>query len=849
MDDKTHLADVWKRYANGPMAEKLRIPTDRHEVKLPGAMRSLLNHAIHSDLRQREGVRLSGTRVVTALAWQPAQDLAIERDQQQQYWFSGHVNAVLSNDDAAIVGADTGGVWFVSHQQFRAVSLSNDWDDPDISALAYAPGSESAFFAGTSATGALYHIGRTMGAMLPSSTRIPLSFGSGSIHQILVLAALERIVLATGNGIWWSPIPRPATNTTQYSWSQASGLPAPAGGFSSVTEGANNSVVAAAWGADPTTRHYGIFHGKWDTIGLTLQRSAIGGLDETRMLRTSLDTCAANRNIMYAVAAAANNTILGVLRSDDSGATWSARTTPATPDPGNQGFYNNCIAASPVDPDAVMVGWRTEGPFYSTDGGNSWTHPQDRSNPSLHSDNHALTFARSPNGALFVGSDGGVAMSRDLGQSYTSKYNQELATLQFYDNAFDVSSRFPGLMAGGTQDNGNIYCNLRATRPSWKQLEGGDGGMNRFIDALGILLRFNNTLLVNDKEVGNRVRMAQWQPDASNPAEGYFTGLGTVVPVDGNADGLGWPILEVVRHPVWARTAMKMYAVAIEPAPNGAWGYSGRIFGFFAKDDGTGATFSLLKDIGEMASSIASFDGTRIHIGTAAGRLLALDPASGNVSDLTPPAYGSGAFVRIDAPAASRAFALHSSGRLLHFDGAGWADTAGTGLAKFIADPRPGSHRVFAADDAKVYISNDDGGSWADASQGLPARPHCRDLRIGANARGGHDLYLATYGRSVFVATIDYRLAPGPHIPPRIPEEVHKVFGAVPRDGPGYYFVNGQLVPVGPRGPIMDILSALAIADMADGMSWDLRQRMRHTAFSAINEIALQELGRDKGRG
>jgi hypothetical protein len=71
----------------------------------------------------------------------------------------------------------------------------------------------------------------------------------------------------------------------------------------------------------------------------------------------------------------------------------------------------------------------------------------------------------------------------------------------------------------------------------------------------------------------------------------------------------------------------------------------------------------------------------------------------------------------------------------------------------------------------------------------------------------------------------------------------------VPRDGPGYYFVNGQLVPVGPRGPIMDILSALAIADMADGMSWDLRQRMRHTAFSAINEIALQELGRDKGRG
>jgi hypothetical protein len=47
----------------------------------------------------------------------------------------------------------------------------------------------------------------------------------------------------------------------------------------------------------------------------------------------------------------------------------------------------------------------------------------------------------------------------------------------------------------------------------------------------------------------------------------------------------------------------------------------------------------------------------------------------------------------------------------------------------------------------------------------------------------------------------------------------------------------------------MDILSALVIADVADGMSPELRQRMRHAAFGAINEITQTELGRGKGRG
>jgi hypothetical protein len=70
-----------------------------------------------------------------------------------------------------------------------------------------------------------------------------------------------------------------------------------------------------------------------------------------------------------------------------------------------------------------------------------------------------------------------------------------------------------------------------------------------------------------------------------------------------------------------------------------------------------------------------------------------------------------------------------------------------------------------------------------------------------------------------------------------------------PRDGPGYVFVNGQLVRVPPRGPIMDIISAVAVVDLADSMSPEVRRRMRAMAFDVISEIAELQSARPKDRG
>jgi hypothetical protein len=230
---------------------------------------------------------------------------------------------------------------------------------------------------------------------------------------------------------------------------------------------------------------------------------------------------------MYAVAAKADDSIHAVLVSNDGGSNWTAVTIP--PNAGNQGFYNNCIAVSPYRPGTVALGWRNGGTYFSPDGGITWQQPwNDVTNIHLHSDLHALYFAKNSlqRDELYVGSDGGIVYTVDLGQNFVSQFNRPLGNLQFYGAAMTVSSRFPGLVAGGTQDNGNI-CLIpnNDSGSAWHTLEGGDGGINRFVDELGALLRFNNTLIVGGMEIGNRLRIAFW--DANS--ESFGAGFGNVI--------------------------------------------------------------------------------------------------------------------------------------------------------------------------------------------------------------------------------------------------------------------------------------------------------------------------------
>src|SRR5262249_15681300 len=155
-------------------------------------------------------------------------------------------------------------------------------------------------------------------------------------------------------------------------------------------------------------------------------------------------------------------------------------------------------------------------------------------------------------------------------------------------------SRIPGLVAGGTQDNGNIFCYRGGHRPWWFKMEGGDGALNRIVDTLGTgpLLLFNNGR--------TRVRIAFWDPTSHSSGHDF----GRVVPVEGAPSGLPSPQLEVVQSPSWRRDGQLMYAVAA------ARGDAGTVYGLFSGADGSDARFTRLADVGVPVSALDSRDGT-----------------------------------------------------------------------------------------------------------------------------------------------------------------------------------------------------------------------------------------------
>src|SRR5262249_38797826 len=152
---------------------------------------------------------------------------------------------------------------------------------------------------------------------------------------------------------------------------------------------------------------------------------------------------------------------------------------------GKQGDYNNCIAVAP-DSATVAIGWQ-KATFLSQDGGATFRMFGDA---NLHSDVHALTFDPADAGAqtLYIGSDGGVAMTRDGGETFDSTGNRMLANLEFYStyvtrDFYGTLSLQGDLVAGGLQDNGNVVCQRTAagTLTSWAPVEGCDGGAVIFI--------------------------------------------------------------------------------------------------------------------------------------------------------------------------------------------------------------------------------------------------------------------------------------------------------------------------------------------------------------------------------
>ena len=96
---------------------------------------------------------------------------------------------------------------------------------------------------------------RNRQALVPRLNWRRVEMNGRNVYASAFLPRANAIVIATDDGVWASTITQGG-----YTWVRADGLPP--GRHSSVLEVDGHQIVAAAWGADVASGHYGLFVGK-----------------------------------------------------------------------------------------------------------------------------------------------------------------------------------------------------------------------------------------------------------------------------------------------------------------------------------------------------------------------------------------------------------------------------------------------------------------------------------------------------------------------------------------------------------------------------------------------------------
>ena len=347
-------------------------------------------------------------------------------------------------------------------------------------------------------------------------------------------------------------------------------------------------------------------------------------------------------------------------------------------------------------------------------------------------------------------------MSPDFGGTYVSHYNRNLANLEFlgytalYQSYGSIGARTlynpasAGLnlvVAGGTQDNGNLYCAPTPSQAPWQTLpdDSGDGGLDLFL--------FNGDLLHDDAPGDdNEARRVHW-----DPTSGTFSPLGDIPvqpPPSSGPNALQRTVMANVNNPTFRNAAGQLlYAIG---------GSDSGIYGLFSQDDYSDMHWELLATLGEFPTAVGSYNGSSVYAGTGGGKLYQIALPSGQVTNATlqlPP--GNNKMAVILTPSAQSAFlmlnnALSASGSIYRtLDGTTWnslpnvpPNTYFLGMA---IDTATSPRTLYVTSQAHVSMSESDGDTWSDFSAGLPKHLICTDVRINNRV-----LYLGTFGRSMW---------------------------------------------------------------------------------------------------
>ncbi len=202
--------------------------------------------------------------------------------------------------------------------------------------------------------------------------------------------------------------------------------------------------------------------------GETWEEVKAGLPSKDDMGRIGLAMAPSKPDTLYAIIEA-SDAERGFYRSDNFGISWSKQSGHITTSP----QYYNEIVVDPNNPERIYS--LDTFSSVSEDGGKTWSP---MSNRFRHVDDHAFWIDPENSNHVFIGGDGGVYESWDMGSTW--RHVRNLPITQFYRIQPDNAEPFYNV-CGGTQDNNSLCAPSRTQdmhgigNEDWTILIGGDG--------------------------------------------------------------------------------------------------------------------------------------------------------------------------------------------------------------------------------------------------------------------------------------------------------------------------------------------------------------------------------------
>jgi len=493
----------------------------------------------------------------------------------------------------------------------------------------------------------------------------------------------------------------------------------------------------------------GLFRSK--DSGQTWSRLAGNGLPEGEWGRTAV-AVSPNGKRVYALISASKKP--GLYRSDDGGDTWTLQNEDRRLT--SRAWYFGNITVDPNNPDVFYV--PNVALYRSEDGGK--TISVLRGAPG-GDDYHQIWVDPKDSSRMILGTDQGVTISLDYGQTWSSWFNQP--TGQFYHVITD--DQFPYVVYGTQQDSGSGAVRSRTdsgliTPRDWFPASGSESGyiapdpkdpnILYVTGTYGDVARFNIRTSFSQNitpwpmlnfgvDIASRKYRDPWTPVLLfSPFDRKTLYLGTQYVMKTLDGGLHWEIISPdltgsTRHPG-------------DKKPEGPTTTEN------AKERGYGVVYTIAP---------SNLNGNLIWAGTDTGLIHLTRDGGKTWKDVTPTGLGDWSKISLieashfdpaEAYAAVDRHRLDDQEPYLYRTrdyGATWHQiTDGIGPASFLRAVREDPQTrglLFAGTELGAYVSFDDGDHWQSLQLNLPI-VSVHDLVI-----HGEDLVVATHGRAFWI--------------------------------------------------------------------------------------------------